>query len=199
MTETGIVGTYGGINIPPVTQFMDGFVLGVEKYNEVHGTAVTVLGWDIAAQDGLFAGNFESTDDGRTLGESLLDEGADIIMPVAGPVGAGTLAVLEERDTGYLIGVDNDWSAPYAYPNQADYILASALKSMDLFVAVQIEAVMNGEFVGGNLMGTLENGYVGLAYGSVVGALIPDELKAEIEDLTAGIIAGEIATLPAAE
>jgi basic membrane protein A len=199
MTETGIVGTYGGINIPPVTQFMDGFVLGVEKYNEVHGTSVTVLGWDIAAQDGLFAGNFESTDDGRTLGESLLDEGADIIMPVAGPVGAGTLAVLEERDTGYLIGVDNDWSADYAYPNQADYILASAMKNMDQFVTAQIEAVMNGTFVGGNLMGTLENGYVDLVYGSVVGALIPDELKAEIEGLAAGIIAGDVATLPAAE
>ena len=120
-------------------------------------------------------------------------------MPVAGPVGAGTLAVLEERDTGFLIGVDNDWSADYAYPNQADYILASALKSMDLFVAAQIEAVMNGTFVGGNLMGTLENGYVGLVYGSGVGALIPAELKAEIEGLTAGIIAGDVATLPAAE
>jgi phosphate/phosphite/phosphonate ABC transporter binding protein len=198
MTETGIVGTYGGINIPPVTQFMDGFVLGVEKYNEVHGTDVQVLGWDIETQDGLFAGNFESTDDGRTLGESLLDEGADIIMPVAGPVGSGTLAVLEERDSGYLIGVDNDWSADYAYPNQADYILASALKNMDLFVSSQIEAVYNGTFVGGNLAGTLENGYVGLAYGSVVGDMVPDDLKAEIEDLTAGIIAGDVATLPPA-
>jgi phosphate/phosphite/phosphonate ABC transporter binding protein len=199
MTETGIVGTYGGVNIPPVTVFMDGYVLGVQKYNEVHGTDVQVLGWDLEAQDGLFAGNFESTDDGRTLGESLLDEGADIIMPVAGPVGAGTLAVLEERDTGYLIGVDLDWSADHAYPNQADYILASALKNMDQFVTAQIEAVLNGTFVGGNLMGTLENGYVGLVYGSVVGALVPDELKAEIDGLTAGIIAGDIATLPAAD
>ena len=198
MTETGIVGTYGGINIPPVTQFMDGYVLGVALYNEVHGTDVQVLGWDIEAQDGLFAGNFESTDDGRTLGESLLDEGADIIMPVAGPVGAGTLAVLEERDSGYLIGVDNDWSADYAYPNQADYILASALKNMDQFVAAQIEAVQNDSFVGGNLMGTLENGYVGLAYGSVVGDMVPDDLKAEIEDIQAGIIAGDVATMPAA-
>ncbi len=111
---------------------MDGFVLGVEKYNEVHGTHVQTLGWDPAAQDGLFAGNFESTDDGRTLGESLLDEGADIIMPVAGPVGAGTLAVLEERGTGMIIGVDNDWSVQYA--NQADIILASALKNMDMYV-----------------------------------------------------------------
>ncbi len=196
MTETGIVGVYGGINIPPVAVFMDGYALGVEKYNEVHGTDVQVLGWDVAAQDGLFVGNFESTDDGRTMGESLLDEGADIIMPVAGPVGAGTLAVMEERDTGFLIGVDNDWSADYAYPNQADYILASALKNMDLFVKTQIKAVMDGTFAGGNLNGTLENGYVGLAYGSSVGASIPDELKAEIDGLAAGIIAGEIATLP---
>ena len=197
MTETGIVGTFGGINIPPVTQFMDGFVLGVEKYNEVHGTDVQVLGWDIATQDGLFVGNFESTDDGRSMGESLLDEGADIIMPVAGPVGAGTLAVMEERDAGYLIGVDNDWSASYAYPNQADYILASALKNMDKFVTAQISAVMDGTFAGGNLLGTLENGYVGLAYGSVVGDMIPDELKAEIEALALQIIAGDIATMPA--
>ena len=62
-----------------------------------HGTAVEVLGWDPATQTGLFAGNFDSTDDGRRLGESLLDEGADIIMPVAGPVGLGTLAVMKER------------------------------------------------------------------------------------------------------
>ncbi len=196
MTETGIVGVYGGINIPPVAIFMDGYVLGVQKYNEVHGTDVQVLGWDVDLQDGSFVGNFESTDDGRTMGESLLDEGADIIMPVAGPVGAGTLAVMEERDTGFLIGVDNDWSADYAYPNQADYILASALKGMDMFVKAQIKAVMDGTFAGGNLMGTLENGYVGLAYGSSVGASIPDELKAEIDGLQAGIISGDIATLP---
>ncbi len=191
MTETGTVATYGGINIPPVTIFMDGFVLGVQKYNEVHGTSVQTLGWDVAAQDGLFAGNFESTDDGRTLGESLLDEGADIIMPVAGPVGAGTLAVLEERGTGMIIGVDNDWSVQYA--NQAGIVLASALKNMDKYVYETIAAVMDGTFAGGNYTGTLENGGVGLGYGGVD---VSAELQAEIEDLAAGIIAGEIATLP---
>ena len=92
MTQTGVVATYGGIQIPLVEVFMDGFVLGVEEYNAVHGADVQVLGWDPYARNGLFVGNFESTDDGRTMGESLMDEGADIIMPVAGPVGAGTLA-----------------------------------------------------------------------------------------------------------
>ncbi|KAA3665467.1 MAG: BMP family ABC transporter substrate-binding protein [Chloroflexi bacterium] len=198
MRETGIVATYGGINIPPVTIFMDGFVLGVEYYNEVHGTDVSVLGWDVEAQDGLFVGNFESTDDGRTMGESLMDEGADVIMPVAGPVGAGTLAVMEERDTGLLVGVDNDWSL--ANPSQADYILSSAMKNMDLYVYETIQSVMDDTFAGGtNYLGTLENGGVGLTYGSAMGDTIPAELQAEVDALIPMIVGGEIATLPASE
>ena len=191
MTQTGTVATFGGINIPPVTIFMDGFVLGVEAYNAAHGTEVNVLGWDVAAQDGLFVGNFESTDDGRTMGESLMDEGADIIMPVAGPVGAGTLAVIEERGAGWIVGVDNDWTV--SFENQADFVLASALKNMDLYVYQTIEAAMNGEFAGGNYLGTLENGGVGLGYGGVE---IPADLQAEIEALIPQIIDGTIATLP---
>ena len=50
----GVLGTFGGIQIPPVTVFMDGFALGAAHYNEVHGTDVRVLGWDPAAQTGLF-------------------------------------------------------------------------------------------------------------------------------------------------
>ena len=189
MTETGVVATYGGINIPPVTIFMDGFVLGVDYYNEVHGTDVTVLGWDVAAQDGLFVGNFESTDDGRTMGESLMDEGADIIMPVAGPVGAGTLAVMEERGTGMLIGVDNDWSL--ANPNQADFVLSSAMKNMDLYVYEMVQSVIDDTFAGGNYMGTLDNGGVGIAYGSAMGDKIPADLMAEVDALIPMIVSGE--------
>jgi len=191
MTQTGVVATYGGIQIPPVEVFMDGFVLGVEAYNAAHGTDVTALGWDYTERNGLFVGNFESTDDGRTMGESLMDEGADIIMPVAGPVGAGTLAVMEERDAGWIIGVDNDWTVAFA--SQAQYVLASALKNMDLYVHETIDMAMDGTFAGGNYLGTLDNGGVGLGYGSVE---VPAELQAEIEALVPQIVAGDVATLP---
>ena len=109
MTKTGKIGTFGGIQIPTVTVFMDGYAAGAAYYNAQKGTAVEVLGWDPIAQTGLFTGNFESTDDGRTMGESLMDEGADIIMPVAGPVGLGTAAAVKERGNSYIIGVDSDW------------------------------------------------------------------------------------------
>jgi basic membrane protein A and related proteins len=78
MTKSGKVGTFGGMDIPTVTIFMKGFAQGVAYYNEKNGTKVEVLGTD------FYVGNFESTDDGRRAGESLMDEGADIIMPVAG-------------------------------------------------------------------------------------------------------------------
>jgi basic membrane protein A and related proteins len=192
MTETGVVATYVGIAFPATTVFMDGFVLGVRHYNEVHGTDVKVLGWDYEAQDGLQVGNFESLDDGRAMGESLMDEGADIIMPVAGPVGAGTLAVMEERGTGMLIGVDNDWSLAYAA--QADYVLASAMKNMDKFVTETSGMVAADAFEAGNWIGTLENGGVGVAIGAAMGDKIPADLLAELADLEVQIIAGEIAT-----
>jgi basic membrane protein A len=194
MTETGVVGTYGGMNIPPVTVFMDGYALGAAYYNEVHGTDVKVLGWDPAVQEGLFTGNFESTDDGRTLTESELDEGADIFMPVGGQIGAGSLAVLEDIGSGYVIGVDRDWTIDYA--SQADYILASAYKGIDMFVFDQIKAVMDGTFTAGNLAGDIANGHVDIIYGHAAEDKIPAELKAEIEELKTGIVAGEITTLP---
>ena len=64
------------------------------------------------AYTGLEVGNFSDVDKGKTITLGLLDEGADIIMPVAGPVGAGTLAAVKERGA-LMVGVDTDWSVLY--------------------------------------------------------------------------------------
>lgn len=195
MTKTGKVATYVGILFPSTQAFMDGYAMGVAYYNEVHGTDVEVLGWDMEAQTGLEAGNFESLDDGRAFAEALMDDGADIIMPVAGPVGLGSLAVMAERDSGLLIGVDSDWAV--SNPEQADYILASALKKIDVFVYDSVEKVLDGTFTGGeDYVLTLENGGTGLGYGSAWADQIPEDLKTEIADLEPMIIAGDIAVMP---
>ncbi len=194
MTQTGVVGTFGGIQIPPVTVFMDGFVLGVQYYNEQHGTSVEVIGWDPVSQTGLFSGNFESTDDGRRLGEALMEEGADIIMPVAGPVGLGTAAAAQERGDVYIIGVDADW---FVINSQyADVTLTSVLKNMDVTTFAAIEAALNDTFEGGVTVGTLENGGVGLAPFHDLDSMVSSELKAELETVRAGIIDGSIQSSP---
>jgi basic membrane protein A len=189
MTQTGKVGTFGGIKIPTVTIFMKGLEAGVKYYNQVHGTDVEVLGWDTASDEGLFTGNFESTDDGRRFAESLMDEGADIIMPVAGPVGLGSAAACQERGT-WLIGVDTDWyiSAPEF---QSTY-LTSILKNMDVAVFDAAKAVANGTFSGGIYLGTLQNDGVGIApfheYDGDVSAALKNELQRIKADLIAGTL-----------
>ncbi len=185
MTETGTVATYGGLEIPPVTVFMDAYAGGVAYYNEVNATDVEVIGLD------LFAGNFESTDDGRRLGEDLISSGADIIFPVAGPVGLGTVAAVQENPGTLMIGVDTDLAV--SAPEFSDVVLTSVLKRMDNAVFQTSESVLNGEFAGGeNYIGTLENGGVGLAgYGEFEDE-VPAELQAEVEEIEAQIIAGEL-------
>jgi basic membrane protein A len=193
-TQTGKVGTFGGIQIPPVTVFMDGFSLGVDYYNEQKGTSVEVLGWDPAAQTGLFTGNFESTDDGRSMGESLMDEGADIIMPVAGPVGLGTAAAAQERGGVYIIGVDTDLTE--SAPEFSDIVLTSVLKNMDVAVFSATEQVIDGTFSGGLFVGTLENDGVGLADFHDLESMVSSDTQSELDDLRDAIIAGDIATSP---
>lgn len=192
MTQTGAVGTFGGIPIPSVTIFMDGFYYGVQYYNQEKGTDVQVLGWDPANPDsGLFAGNFESTDDGRTLGETLLSEGADIIMPVAGPVGLGTAVAVQNAGNAWIIGVDTDWTI--SAEEYADVVLTSVVKKMDVAVFDATEAVVNGTFEGGTYLGTLENEGVGL--GTIADA-VPQELLDEVEQVRQGIVAGDITVGP---
>lgn len=192
MTKTGTVGTFGGVNIPPVTIFMDGFYYGVQKYNADNGTDVKVLGWNPADQAGLFTENFESLDDGRTFAQNLVDEGADIVMPVAGPVGLGSAALASELGTDKLmiIGVDADQFGTDT-ANQNVY-LTSVLKNMDVTTFNAIAAVVDGSFAGGVTVGDLANGGVGLAPYHAFEDAVPQELKDQIETIKAGIIDGSV-------
>ena len=192
MTQTGVVGTFGGINIPPVTGFMDGFYYGVAYHNSQKGTSVQVLGWNPESKDGLFTGNFESLDDGRAFAQNLYDEGADIVMPVAGPVGLGSAALAAELGTDALkiIGVDADQTQ--TDPGNADVYLTSVLKRMDSTVMQVIKQTMDGKFAGGMMVGTLANEGVSLAPYHSFDSAVPAALKAEIEAIRTGIIAGSI-------
>ncbi len=192
VTKTGTVGTFGGINIPPVTIFMDGFYYGVQYYNKQKGTDVKVLGWDPATKEGLFTNNFESLSDGREFAKNLNDEGADIVLPVAGPVGLGSSALAMElgADKLKIIGVDVDWYD--TVPEHRPVLLTSIMKRMDSTVVDVIERALDGTFEGGVVVGTLASGGVGIAPFHDLDAAVSAELKSELEVIQKGIIDGTI-------
>ena len=186
MSKTGKVATYGGINIPPVTIFMTGFRNGVNFYNEQKGTAVEVLGWDGA--DGSFAGNFESLDDGKKLAQGFADEGADIIFPVAGPVGLGSSAYAKEVGGIRIIGVDVDMFV--SNDKEKDVYLTSVLKNIDAAVFDTVKNVAADGKAGADYLGNFANGGVGIAPFHDQDGDVPAELKAEVEKLIADFTAG---------
>ncbi len=190
MSETGTVATFGGIAIPPVTIFMDGFVDGVAYHNEQNGTDVQVLGWDKAAQDGTFTGDFSNQAAGQTTTENFISQGADIILPVAGPVGLGAAAAAEASGTAKLIWVDSD-----GYESASQYaplFISSVLKNIDAAVYATTEETIDDAFTSEPYVGTLENGGVGLAPFHDFEDTVPQELKDQLTEIQDGIIAGDI-------
>lgn len=193
-SETGKVATYGGIQIPTVTIFMDGFADGVAHYNEQKDADVQLLGWDKEAQTGTFTGNFEDQAAGKTNTQNFINEGADIIMPVAGPVGLGTIEAVEEANadggSAKVIWVDSDGFL--TVESGTEYILSSVMKLMGEAVEEVITQDVEDNFSNEPYVGTLENGGVALAPFHDQEEAVSDELKAELEDIQEDIISGEI-------
>jgi basic membrane protein A len=194
VSQTGKVGTYGGIQIPTVTIFMDGFAEGVEYYNAQKGTNVQVLGWDIATQTGLFTEDFEAVDKGQQITQTLLDEGADIILPVGGKIGLGACAAIKAAggaEAGlYHIGVDKDWNIS-AEAECGDFTITSVLKMIDTAVLDTANGVLANGTLPPAYLGTLKNGGVGISRSGVWEDAVSAELAGEIDALQAAIIAAE--------
>jgi len=190
MTKTGKVGTFGGIKIPTVTIFMKGFEAGVKYYNQQKSANVTVLGWDTKKDDGLFTGNFDSTDDGRKFAESLMQEGADIIMPVAGPVGLGSAAVCKETGKCWIIGVDTDMYV--SAPEYKEVVLTSVMKKINIAVFNTIKDVKDGKFTGGTVTYTIKDGGVDMAPFHDFDSKVPADLKTELDTAKKALIDGSL-------
>ena len=187
-TQTGVVATYGGIQIPcGVTCFMDCFVYGVRYYNQENGTDVQVLGWNPEEQTGTFTGDFENLDNGRNTTQAFVDEGADVILPVAGPVGLGSAALAQELGDVWVIGVDADWFV--TAPEFEDVILTSVLKGLDVAVYTAIKDVAEGNFQAGPRLYTIAEDGVGLGQ---VAEDAPADAVAALEEIRAGLQDGSI-------
>ncbi|MFV0452748.1 MAG: BMP family protein [Propioniciclava sp.] len=194
MTETGTVGTYGGAPFPTVTIFMDGYAQGVDYYNEQKGADVTVVGWDRDNPDGgafIPGGKFSDVAGGKQLAENLKSQGADVILPVAGPASEGGLQVAQESD-GKIVSMWVDSDGYISMPDYGAVIPTSVGKAMDVAVLDAIKASIDGTFSNETYTGTLENEGVYLAPFHDFDGEISEETKAEIEQLKADIIAGTV-------
>ncbi|GAB2824845.1 BMP family ABC transporter substrate-binding protein [Alpinimonas psychrophila] len=190
-STTGVVGTFGGMQIPPVTIFMDGFVDGVAYYNAQKSASVKVVGWDVAAQTGSFTGGFAAGVEAKTAAQGLIDQNADVIFPVGGPIFLSAAeAIKDSAKPIVMIGVDAD--AFLTAPDISSLFLTSVLKQVGVGVSDVTNAAAAGTFDNTPFVGTLANDGVGLAPFHDFSAKVKSGLQAELDVIKAGIIAGTI-------
>jgi len=189
-SKSGKVGTYGGLKIPPVTIFMDGFADGVAYYNTKKGKNVQVLGWDKAKQDGSFANDFASPAKGKAISDTLSAQGADVIMPVAGGTGLGTTAdAAAGKFTAIWVDTDGCEST-----SNCKGLLTSVVKNIPDAVKDAVLKGAKGESLApaNGFIGTLKNNGVSIAPYHEFDAKVDAGLKAEVEAHKADIISGKV-------
>ncbi|MEW1957059.1 BMP family ABC transporter substrate-binding protein [Kineococcus sp. NPDC059986] len=192
MTKTGTVGTWGGLNIPPVTIYMDGFWEGVQYYNQQKGKNVKVIGWDEKnPSGGTFSNSFTDQAAGRSITETLASQGADIVMPVAGQSGLGAGAAAEAAGGKLnLIWVDTDGCV--SAEQYCKFFISSVTKNLTDAVKDYVVKAAAGDVPTGAYIGNLKNDGTGLAPFNQFDAQVPAELKTELDTVKQGIIDGKI-------
>ena len=193
-SKTGKVATYGGMLFPSVTIFMDGFKQGVDYYNSEKGASVAVLGAEGSDSSKWSAtGDFSDQAKGKTLTEGFFSQGADIVLPVAGPVGIGSGQATLDKPGTLVVGVDSDWYGLAAHADYKANILTSIEKKMAKAVLEVIKSGVDGTFMGGDAnqyVGTLSNG--GVQISAQHDVAYPDGIQADLDAIAAKIKDGSL-------
>ena len=178
------VGHVSGMQIPTVEIFNAAYESGIKYYNEKYGKSVQFLG--------VYVGAFEAPDEGKVQGNSLIDEGVDIICGVGGKTGNGGIAAAKERGK-WGVGVDVDQY--YTLPNEKDILITSTMKRLDAAVFGVITSILEGTWTGNaSYYGTLANGGVGMAPFHDFEDQVPDNIKEDLKAIHIGILNGTIDT-----
>lgn len=186
------VGTVGGVPIPSVKIFMDGYQLGVEKYNKDKSANVELVGWDMAKpQSGSFTGGFAANDAAKQAMQAVLDQGVDVLLPVGGPIYQSARdAIADSGSKAVILGVDSDLAVKDT--TVAAITLVSIQKAIDQAVYDSVLSAASGKFDVTPYVGTLENKGVSLSSFHDFESKLPAGLTDELAKLQEQIIKGDI-------
>jgi basic membrane protein A len=179
MSETGVIGSVAGMEIPPVIRFVTGYQNGARSQNPDIETLNTYMT------------EFDDPAGGKRVAETQIHNGADILFGVGG--NTGNAALLAAHEAGMLaIGVDVDQY--YTFPDVAPSLLTSAMKNVDTAAYDAVMAFVQGNLEPGIRFSTVENGGIGLAPYHDVAGRVPESCQEAVETARQGLAEGTLST-----
>ena len=177
-SKTGKVGFVGGMDIPLIRKFAQGYADGAKFVNPRAEVFQNMTGTTAAA--------WNDPTKGSELAKSQIGRGADVIFHAAGNTGGGVMQAA--KDAGKLsIGCDSNQN--YLHPGS---VLTSAVKRVDVAVYKTIMDAKNGTWKGGPIvLGLAEDG-VGYSLDEHNRKVITPEMEAKLTAAKADIISGKL-------
>lgn len=187
------VGFIGGVTIPLIQRFENGFKGGAMWVNPVYRKEGNILSQYISKE---FTG-FNDPTGGYNVATALFKQGAAILYHAAGGSGDGLFRAAAELGK-LAIGVDSDQGLIYASAAEAatkaraKFILTSMLKRVDnsVFLSAK-DLIEGGRLAGGYRTFGLKEDGVGVAENQFNKALLAP-VKAQIANLRKQIVDGKI-------
>jgi basic membrane protein A len=185
-SKTGHIGFIGGVEVDLIKKFEAGYVAGAKKINPDIKIDISYI-----TQPPDFGG-FNDPARAKEIATGMYGAGADVVYHAAGGSGGGLFEAAKEyaeaNDQVWAIGVDSD-QYNIVDDSLKPYILTSMMKKVDVAVYDTIKRFNDGEDVGGAVTTyDLEAG--GVDYATSGGFV--DDIKDQLDDLKAQIIAGDI-------
>lgn len=182
MTQSDVLGLIGGMEIPGVTIFIDGFMQGALCANPDVTQMIT------------YTNNFGDPALGAGVARDMIQQGADLIFPPAGPTGNGAILTATQSSV-WAVGLDTDQYETLFMSGAitgSEYLLTSVVKKIDNGVYLTIADQVNGTFTPGFVDYGLADDGVGLAPFHDAEPAIPAEYKGRLAILEQGIISGTV-------
>lgn len=180
--EDKVIGFIAGGENVIINDFLLGYIEGCEYADPETKMLISYIG------------NFSDTAKGKEMALAQVNQKADVIFQVAAGAGLGVLEAAKESNI-YAIGVDDDQYALFKESDeeQANAIVTSVMKSVDNCVYSIIERYMDGTLPYGETEALgIADGMVSIARNENYDLIVPDDIKAFIEETEAKISSGEI-------
>lgn len=182
ISKSGIIGEVVGMDFPTVTDFKVGFDQGAKAVNP----NIKILS--------EVAGTFTDPAKGKEIARAQIGQGADIIFPIAGGTGIGALQAVKDSSK-LAVGVDSDQAAIFEAtdPAQANVIFTSVEKKVGQSLYLALQRTIDGtqEYGKGILLG-LKDHAVGISENKQYEAIVPADVRAEVDAQEKKIQSGEI-------
>ncbi|MDO4493964.1 MAG: BMP family protein [Clostridia bacterium] len=180
MTESGTIAFIGGMELDTTKGKYEGFGEAAKYVGGLKGKTINLL-------DCVYAGSFNDSAKGVEFAKAMIDKGADVFFGDASAVDSGARQAIDEANTAKGEIKIYDIGQPADILGQNPCVICSQVTDNSAMIVAAMQAVVDGNFGGTTLFGTMQNGCLSAGR---ISDLVPAAVQEEYQGYLAQMMDG---------